>query len=134
MSSRRCRMWYVTISEKLTAKSRKNVWSSVSTCSTKLKGPLPHNHREHGNQTYPLISHTETSVCQSTAFQNGRFVLSILRIKLVSSYEASATSHPHCSHSPLQELNHLNIHPTICTYLTNGCIVFLTWSYQSVSS
>lgn len=57
MSSRRCRMWYVTISEKLTAKSWKNVWSSVSTCSTKLKGPLPHNHREHGNQTYLVPSH-----------------------------------------------------------------------------
>lgn len=33
-----------------------------------------------------LISHTETPVCQSTAFQNGRFVMTTLRIKPVSSY------------------------------------------------
>lgn len=48
------------------------------------------NHREYGNLIKPtlclLLSHTETSVCQSTTFQNGTFVKSTLRIKPVSSY------------------------------------------------
>lgn len=121
MSRRRCRMCYVTISEKLTAKSKikkikpKNVWSSISICSTKPKGPLPHNHRECGNQTYLglLISHTETSVCQSIAFQNGRFVMSILRIKPVSSCGGFNPFSPIPQSFPLQKLYHLNTHPFV---------------------
>lgn len=51
-----------------------------------------------------LISHTETSVYQSITFQNGRFVLSILRIKLVSSYGDFSHFSPILQPFPIKEI------------------------------
>lgn len=51
-----------------------------------------------------LISYTETSVCQSTAFQNSRFVMSILRLKPVFSCGGFSHFSPILQSLPITEM------------------------------